>query len=297
MKIDNDQAVVHSFLPTKEYTNLPLKMNGDFSTDPSRTTIVIDDDTLMAIKKCVLIIVNLLIKIIKEESDPNFVVRLLSDVNKDELTAFRSRKVGDIILEELQHSLSNKLPEIVDGNKDNKILLQPAWIGEDDFINICNKNKMMGIGDGLERKVPNLRVFLRKMGFEEMPLMLVVSESQNLMFSLESRATIFAELIKKFRFGFNEEERNLIINSKLLEFENGCKSISNSKASDVLLPTFYETLLDLVDDEKDLLWMLKKLNLPVVPYGNFNISDNAIMKNNLHSDLGITRNKDVSLEF
>jgi len=62
IKIENDEAVVHSFLPTRERTNLPLKMNGDFSTDPSRTKIIIDDDTMMAIKNCVLIIVNLLIK-------------------------------------------------------------------------------------------------------------------------------------------------------------------------------------------------------------------------------------------
>ena len=68
------------------------------------------------------------------------------------------------------------------------ILLQPAWIREDDFNNICNKNKILGIGEGLERKIPNLRVFLKKMGFEEMPLMLVVTESQNLLFLLESRA-------------------------------------------------------------------------------------------------------------
>jgi len=30
-----------------------------------------------------------------------------------------------------------------------------------------------------------------------------------------------AELIRLYRFGFNEEEKNLIKNSKLLEFEDG----------------------------------------------------------------------------
>ena len=119
LKIDKEEAVVHSFLPTKEYTNLPLKMNGDFSTDPSRTNIIIDDDTLMAIKNCVLIIVDFLITIIEKESDPYFVISLLSDVNKDELSVFRGKKVGDIILDELQYTLSNKIAELVEEGKEN----------------------------------------------------------------------------------------------------------------------------------------------------------------------------------
>ena len=68
-----------------------------------------------------------------------------------------------------------------------------------------------------------------------------------------------------------------------MEFENGCKSISSSKSSDKLLPTFYTTLLNLVDDEKDLQWMLKKFDLYNASTGTFNISDNAIMKNNVNS--------------
>jgi len=292
IKIENDEAVVHSFLPTRERTNLPLKMNGDFSTDPSRTKIIIDDDTMMAIKNCVLIIVNLLIKIIKEESDPYFVVRLLSDFNKDELSAFRGKKVGDIILDELQNMLSRKLPEIETENDKNRICLQPGWIEEEDFINICVRNKMFGISERLERKIPNLISFLKKMGFEEMPLKLTALESQNLEFSLVSRAKIFAELIRLYRFGFNEEEKNLIKNSKLLEFEDGCKSISSSKSSDKLLPAFYKATLDLVDDEKDLVWMLKKFNLYNDATGAFDISDKSIMKKNFSSDLGQAEKND-----
>jgi hypothetical protein len=284
IKIDNDEAVIHSFMPTKEFTNLPLKMNGDFSTDPSRTKVIIDDETLLAIKYCVMIIVDLLIKIIKEENDPNFVVRLLSDVNKDELASFRGKKVGDYIFEELQYTLLEKLPKLVAKDYENRICLQPAWIEEKDFINICVKNKILGISERLERKIPNLLVFLKKMGFEEMSLKLIVLESRNLEYSLESRAKIFAELIRTYRFGFNEDERDLITNSKLLEFENGCKSISSSKSSDKLLPTFYATMCNLVDDEKDLQWMLKKFNLYDYSTGTFNISDNATMKNNVNSE-------------
>lgn len=41
-----DSALFHSFLPTNETTGLGVRINADFSTDPSRTKITLDDKTL-----------------------------------------------------------------------------------------------------------------------------------------------------------------------------------------------------------------------------------------------------------
>lgn len=38
--LSNERSVVHSFMPTKDNVGLPFKINGDFSTDPSRTKMV-----------------------------------------------------------------------------------------------------------------------------------------------------------------------------------------------------------------------------------------------------------------
>lgn len=42
-------AIVHAFLPTLESTGLGVRINADFSTDPSRTRIIFDDATLSCI--------------------------------------------------------------------------------------------------------------------------------------------------------------------------------------------------------------------------------------------------------
>nr|WP_241729667.1 DUF3883 domain-containing protein [Dietzia aerolata] len=39
------ESLVHAFLPTQEETGIPARINGDFSTDPSRTRVVLDNDT------------------------------------------------------------------------------------------------------------------------------------------------------------------------------------------------------------------------------------------------------------
>lgn len=41
----SDAALVHAFLPTLESTGLGVRINADFSTDPSRTRIVLDEDS------------------------------------------------------------------------------------------------------------------------------------------------------------------------------------------------------------------------------------------------------------
>ena len=45
------EALVHAFLPTQEEAGIPARINGDFSTDPSRTRVVLDQDTDLQLDK------------------------------------------------------------------------------------------------------------------------------------------------------------------------------------------------------------------------------------------------------
>lgn len=50
VKCDADEAVYYTFLPTYDKTPFPFKMNGDFSTDPSRKHIRQDETTQKSLK-------------------------------------------------------------------------------------------------------------------------------------------------------------------------------------------------------------------------------------------------------
>jgi len=62
--------------------------------------------------------------------------------------------------------LSRKLPEIETENDKNRILFAAGWIEEEDFINICVRNKMFGISERLERKIP-IDIISEENGFEK----------------------------------------------------------------------------------------------------------------------------------
>jgi hypothetical protein len=49
-RLVESEAVVHAFLPTHEPTGFAFKINGDISTDPSRTRLVFDERTLNEIR-------------------------------------------------------------------------------------------------------------------------------------------------------------------------------------------------------------------------------------------------------
>lgn len=281
VKMEKSDSVVHSFMPTKDYTGMPIKFNGDFSTDPSRTKIVIDDETLAATKNCVKILTEMIINIVSSENDENGIIGLLvGDIEKDALSAFRTERISDIIINELQDSFINNFKIKLNASQYEKFYVQPAWLDFNDFVKICQENNILGFGDDIKRKIPNIVHFLKNVGFEELSLEIAISKSKDLDYSIESRAKIFAEIVKKYRFGFNDNDKNLILEANLLEFETGCKSISAANESDKLLAAFYTMLLDLIDDEKDLLWLLKKFNLYNDSTGTFSINDKALMKNN-----------------
>jgi len=50
-RLEGRQAVLHAFLPTQEKTGLGIKINGDFSTDPSRTRVLLDERTGALVKQ------------------------------------------------------------------------------------------------------------------------------------------------------------------------------------------------------------------------------------------------------
>jgi hypothetical protein len=280
VKMNKLDSVVHSFMPTKDYTGMPIKFNGNFSTDPSRTKIIIDDETLIATKNCIAILIELITNIISSEEDQYGIIGILGEIEKDALSIFKTKRINDIIINELQDSFKNIFKLKFNSNHYNKFYIQPSWLDSDDFLKICQKNNILGFGESIEKKIPNILHFLNNFGFEKLPLEMAISNSNDIKYSLESRAKIFAQIVKKYRFGFNDDIKKSISKANLLEFETGCKSIETKNESDKLSPSFYTMLINLIADEKDLLWLLKKFDLYNDSTGTFSIGDKALMKNN-----------------
>lgn len=65
-----ENSLFHSFLPTNETTGLGVRLNADFSTDPSRTKITLDEHTLEILEAISMFVANTLISFAEGQKSP-----------------------------------------------------------------------------------------------------------------------------------------------------------------------------------------------------------------------------------
>jgi len=121
MKVE--QAVVHAFLPTHEPTGFPFKLNGDISTDPSRTRIVQDERTAAGVQAAAHLIVELLENLLSGEGD----VRLMSElipIYDPRIAGFQRHSFRTDFYAAIQQAAKGKFEEIY---------FRPIWLNALDF--------------------------------------------------------------------------------------------------------------------------------------------------------------------
>lgn len=119
-----EQAAVHAFLPTNEQSGLGIRVNADFSTDPSRTRIVLDENTLSLISEAAFEIVEMLDVILASEQPDSHTLSCLSaniDLASLELLrpCFRTEFV-----KALRQKSKGRFADLA---------LRPAWLNSADY--------------------------------------------------------------------------------------------------------------------------------------------------------------------
>ena len=141
IRLKNTEAYAQAFLPMISTTGLGVIVNGDFSTDPSRTRINPDENTKEVISIVVELLSILLIRLSSGE---------LSTSDKELLECmipYRNSQVFDIspsyISEGIITISSQKVGQL---NSFKNFCLQPPWMSSEDYIKYCqklNKNELI----------------------------------------------------------------------------------------------------------------------------------------------------------
>ena len=109
---DSEDAVYYTFLPTYDKTPYPFKLNGDFSTDPSRKHIRQDETTQATLKALAISIANV---VEKAFANPNPIFKnLLSMINDSVSFSSINMSLKKLLKEELE---SRQLLLFNDGTK------------------------------------------------------------------------------------------------------------------------------------------------------------------------------------
>ena len=161
-RLEEREAVVHAFLPTRELTGLAIKINGDFSTDPSRTRVILDERSADGIANAARLIVDLIDEslVCDPDSPEAHAVAPLVPFQDPRMAGLQRRSFETELLEALQRSAEGRFEDL---------RYRPNWLNAADFEKLAASAGLRAVPRQLE-DVQGLSAFLRFMGATEATL-------------------------------------------------------------------------------------------------------------------------------
>ena len=161
-RLEERQATVHAFLPTLESTGFAFKVNGDLSTDPSRTRIILDDRTAISINSIARAIVDLINECISENPTHTGAKLLaaLVPVSDPRMAGFQRRGFKTELYSAIKRDA---------GERFHKFLCRPQWLNAMDFSTLTEASGGKVVPRHLEG-IEGLNAFLKFLGAKEASL-------------------------------------------------------------------------------------------------------------------------------
>lgn len=175
-------ALAHAFLPTMESTGLGVRINADFSTDPSRTRIVFDDATLQCIDDAAAAVAKMVNDAIAQNNIESGVLSCLTPTVDLSTLAFQKRNFRTELINRLRVHLTNI--------KD-RIALAPAWLNVNDAQKLAPALGLPVISLAGSNASPQ-SVFLRYVGVQPLSASSILRAVESAPISINGNAEIIA---------------------------------------------------------------------------------------------------------
>lgn len=276
--IEHDQAsedFFHCFLPTLDTTGLGFRINGDFTTDPSRKHLIIDERTKSELRKVGEYIAQLISENYGEES--RFVKRIISGFANQKSTNRFSATLDIIIKENLQQRpWINTIINVKQRPKD--CFLLPEWY-EKRFDRILCENllhkdaeTLVGIADN------NLRKVLIKAGVNnakpDIFSRLIANESVVRELPEETTTAMMVAIIKDFRIkSIPDAER--VANGWFIKNENEIFAFDQIKKSESLSINLYQKMSKYSKADTD--WFFEAVHIIVTSITDSRTLDTTVV--------------------
>lgn len=255
---DADESVVHSFMPTEDSLSIRFKVNGDFSTDPSRKKVVIDEDTKHAASLCVAIIGRLINSILDKGVDKFGIAHILCTAKRDPLAHIRGERVNDLLVSELQSTIKELIKKKY-GEKD--LVLQPSEMSDDDFNSIISYCHLTGISRQLEKTIPGILNLFQSCGLEEISINDCLSAMSEIECSETTREYITIKAINHARLGLSSNLKEKLTIAKLISFTVGVIPITQANNQSIVAPNFEGAIVDALTTASDYSSFMKAIGI------------------------------------
>lgn len=130
-RLPKSEAIIHAFLPTEDSCGLGIVVNGDFSTDPSRRHLIMDDTTIKVISNLTHLYASLL-KYALANKDRDMV---------DALMPYFDWKLIQLMKQSFEKEFATKIKDAF-GKELSNVKLAPSWLNAEDFSKIMETSNM-----------------------------------------------------------------------------------------------------------------------------------------------------------
>ena len=244
-----EESLIHSFTPTTEVTGGYFKINGNFSTDPSRKNIDFDDISEGSFNNCANMLANIIVEILNGSNKYIGFFKPFVEFNN----AISSNKIRMKLLQNIKNNLKNI-------NNLNNLRLKPEMISAQDYKEMCNK-KYLSINENVLVDYPEINAFFELIEIPYLTLdEMIECIEQNCNLSNICLATVFSKIVKKYRYDFSEKIVNKLVNLNIFVRDSKKVNASNIKEYNNLDEDYKRILCDNCETE-DIRFALKKLGI------------------------------------
>lgn len=244
-----EESLIHSFTPTTEVSGGYFKMNGNFSTDPSRKNIDFDEISETSFNNCT----NMLAKIISE---------ILTGSNKyigffKPFVEFNNAISSNKMRVKLLHKIKDNLQSI---NNFNNLRLKPEMISIQDYREMGSK-KYLCINENVLVDYPEINSFFELIEIPYLTLNeMIECVEENCDISNICLATILSKIVKKYRYDFSEKIVDRISNLNIFVKNSKKVNAKMLKRYSNLDEEYRQVLCDNCETE-DIKFAFKKLGI------------------------------------
>lgn len=258
-RLPKSEAIIHAFLPTEDSCGLGVVVNGDFSTDPSRRHLIMDETTKNVISNLTRLYASLL-KYALANKDRNMV---------DALMPYFDLKLIQLMKQSFEREFAKRVKDAL-GKELSNVRLAPSWLNAEDFAKIMEALNLSFIVPECS-DVIGLNDLLKYLGNKPEDVDSLIKKVSKAEISVLGNAQIMAAGIK----GALMNHRLSSLATTPLVFSNGrlCSLKEINDEEEEIDESYVQLLLDSGVSENDISQFLKKMGLSKVNEVQFSDDD------------------------
>ena len=258
-RLPKSEAIIHAFLPTEDSCGLGVVVNGDFSTDPSRRHLIMDETTINVISNLARLYASLL-KYALANKDRNMV---------DALMPYFDLKLIQLMKQSFEREFAKRVKDAF-GKGLSNIRLAPSWLNAEDFAKAMEASNLSFVAPECS-DVIGLNDLLKYLGNKPEDVDSLLKKVSKVEISVLGYAQIMAAGIKgalmNHRFSSLTTTPLIISNGRLCSL----KEINDDEEE--IDESYVQLLLDSGVSENDISQFLKKMGLSKINEVQFSDDD------------------------